>query len=301
MVRAAIWVAVTAAAGYLGAVIYSGWADVAAGVSQIGAGGLAVALLLSLANYGARYLRWQIVLANIGHRIPHRENMAIYLSGFALTATPGKAGELIRSTLLSKHGVPYPHSFAAFVGERLADLLGVLVIAAIGLSGFEQLRGWIIGGFAVVAVAIAGAWLAGRTTKNTGRLASFLEAVRSSVSRRTLAPILILSVIGWAAEAYAFALIANWLGCGISELQALFIFSFSMMAGAASFLPGGLGGTEAAMLSLLALAGSDPARAVAATVVIRLTTLWFAVAIGLAVMASSKPASLLSSCEGFKK
>ena len=48
-----------------------------------------------------------------------------------------------------------------------------------------------------------------------------------------------------------------------------------------SFVPGGLGGTELVMGSLLIVAGVDAPVAVSAVIICRLATLWFAVAIGL--------------------
>jgi uncharacterized protein (TIRG00374 family) len=48
-----------------------------------------------------------------------------------------------------------------------------------------------------------------------------------------------------------------------------------------SFTPGGLGSTEGVMAALLMFKGIGSAEAIGATVLIRMTTLWFAVAIGL--------------------
>ena len=45
-------------------------------------------------------------------------------------------------------------------------------------------------------------------------------------------------------------------------------------------LPGGLGGVEATMMALLLALGTSPDIGLAATAVIRLTTLWFAVGLG---------------------
>jgi uncharacterized protein (TIRG00374 family) len=53
-----------------------------------------------------------------------------------------------------------------------------------------------------------------------------------------------------------------------------------MLAGALSFMPGGLGGAEVVMAGLLIVAGMAESQAIAATVIIRLSTLWFAVALG---------------------
>jgi uncharacterized protein (TIRG00374 family) len=69
---------------------------------------------------------------------------------------------------------------------------------------------------------------------------------------------------------------------------AIFVCALSMLAGALSFLPGGLGGAEAVMVSLLVLKCMSMPAAIAATVFIRLATLWFAVLIGLVALIRSR-------------
>jgi uncharacterized protein (TIRG00374 family) len=61
----------------------------------------------------------------------------------------------------------------------------------------------------------------------------------------------------------------------------VFIFAFAMMVGAISVLPGGLGSTEATMIGLLVTQHVGFDVAVVATAVVRVTTLWFAVSLGL--------------------
>jgi uncharacterized protein (TIRG00374 family) len=70
----------------------------------------------------------------------------------------------------------------------------------------------------------------------------------------------------------------------------VFVYALSMLAGALSFMPGGLGGAEGVMVALLLWQGMGNADAVATTILIRLTTLWFAVCIGLgsALVTSSR-------------
>jgi uncharacterized membrane protein YbhN (UPF0104 family) len=64
---------------------------------------------------------------------------------------------------------------------------------------------------------------------------------------------------------------------------AVFVLAFSTAVGGASTQPGGLGAAEAtiAILLSLVLPGSQPAVISAATLLIRLATLWFGVALGL--------------------
>src|SRR5690606_28338431 len=80
----------------------------------------------------------------------------------------------------------------------------------------------------------------------------------------------VISVIAWGAEALAFYWMLGWLGADISLSFAIFVYALSMLAGALSFLPGGLGGAEAVMVSLLVLKGMTMPAAIAATVFIRL-------------------------------
>ena len=58
------------------------------------------------------------------------------------------------------------------------------------------------------------------------------------------------------------------------------IYAIAVLAGVLSFLPGGLGSTEAVMGVLLVAFGADGSAAVAITLLCRVATLWFAVALG---------------------
>ncbi|MFZ6019822.1 MAG: lysylphosphatidylglycerol synthase domain-containing protein, partial [Chloroflexota bacterium] len=70
--------------------------------------------------------------------------------------------------------------------------------------------------------------------------------------------------------------------------NAVFILAFSTVVGAVSALPGGLGASEASIAGMLVLVGgAAPAIASAATVIIRLATLWFGVSLGLITWAFS--------------
>ena len=64
-------------------------------------------------------------------------------------------------------------------------------------------------------------------------------------------------------------------------IQALPIYAVATLVGAVTALPGGMIGTEGSMLALLQQSGAAKSAASASTVLIRLVTLWFAVAIGL--------------------
>lgn len=281
--------------GYLLFSLLAGWKDVLSAFLMIGISGTFLALALSVLNYGLRFYRWNLYLSRLGHKVPLADNLRIYLSGFALTTTPGKAGEAFRSVLLRRHDVPVTSSLAAFVTERLSDLLAVVLLALIGLSQYPQARGVVLFGLGCVLVTLIlisleqpilriRQWAeqkSGRLYKLVAQAGLMLEQARSCHSLGLITFTTAISVIAWAAEAFALYLILLWMGTDISLSFAVFTYSLSMLAGALSFLPGGLGGAEAVMISLLVSQGLDAPVAIAATVFIRLTTLWFAVVIGL--------------------
>ena len=105
--RALLLVVLLSAAGYLAFSLWGGWQEVVAAVIRVGLAGTAIALLLSLVNYGLRFLRWQKYLALLGHRVYWPESLRIYIAGFGLTVLPVKVGETIRSVFLKRHGVSY--------------------------------------------------------------------------------------------------------------------------------------------------------------------------------------------------
>src|SRR5439155_14494076 len=99
-------------------------------------------------------------------------------------------------------------------------------------------------------------------------------------------PLVVASLIAtgsWFFECLAFwAVVRGFPGASVGLRAATFIYSTMTVAGALSFLPGGLGVTEAGMLALLVKKfAMARGAAAAATFVTRAATLWFAVALGL--------------------
>jgi uncharacterized protein (TIRG00374 family) len=71
------------------------------------------------------------------------------------------------------------------------------------------------------------------------------------------------------------------MGHEIALATAVGIYALGILAGALSFIPGGLGSTEAVLILLLLVAGLDTPDAAAATLICRVATLWFAVLLGI--------------------
>lgn len=287
------------AGGYGLFTLWGGWGDVAEAIRRVTWLDVAVLLGLSLVNYGLRFLRWHGYLKRLRHPVPWGFNLHAYLTGFALTTTPGKAGEALRGVFLKPRGVPYTVSVGALFAERFADLITVVLLCLPGLWFYPPAQPWVIAALLglplLMWVLQREVWLArveqrivasrgGRLatllthTLHTVRQAGRLFAVGSMISA------LALGLVAWGAEALAFSYLLGQMGLAVPVSIAIFIYAFAMLVGALSFLPGGLGGAEVTMALLLVLNGATPAEAATATLVIRLATLWFAVAIGLGAL-----------------
>lgn len=298
--HALLLVVMLSVTGYLGFALWSGWADVVSAIAEVGWLVIGAALLLSLLNYSLRFVRWQLYLSQLGHVLPWREHFRIYMAGFSMTIVPGKVGETIRSIFLKAHGVDYAKSVAVFFSEQASNLISMLILAAFGAWIYPAAQPFVL---ILSAVLITGLVIL-QQTNLLERLNHFLQhwlspkpaalahALITTVlhaGRCLRLPVLslglVIGIIAWGVEGVALYFMLQTLGSDISLQTTLFIYAFSMLVGAVSFLPGGLGGVEATMIGLLMYHQLDQAHAVAVTLLIRLTTLWFAIALGgLAMM-----------------
>jgi uncharacterized protein (TIRG00374 family) len=306
-VKAAAITAAAAAAIYLIAVLWAGRAAVGAALKMVSPDLLLALLALSALNYGLRFARWHYYLRRLGSSIAIHHNLKIYIGGFALTTTPGKAGEMARSLWLRPYGVPAAASLAAFLAERLQDFLTIVLLSSLGASLYRGGRWLLLASFALVLAsmlivcvpAISRVFLNALAARSGSlralgqRIAQILSFTRGCLTPRSFIVGLALGLIAWTAEACAFALLLQALGVPLPLQSAIAVYSLSMLAGAASFMPGGLGGSEATMILLLTLFKIPVALAVSATLLIRLTTLWFAVFLGIIALSirSKAPAA----------
>ena len=252
-------------------------------------------LALSLVNYVLRYVRWELYLSRLGVRLSRLKSLAVFLVGFLLSVTPGKAGELGKAWLVRElGGGPARRVVPAVLAERLTDLLGVLVLIALGVLPFQGgpwIAGLLLSGLAAVVLAFTWRPLAGLVF----RLAAKLPVVKTRIThlmemyetlRSLLAPGLLLgavalSVVAWGAEGVGFWLVVRAYAPDSSLLAGIFNYTGSNVIGSLSMLPGGLGAAEGSMTALLHAQGLDTADANLITLVVRGATLWFAVVLGL--------------------
>jgi len=119
----------------------------------------------------------------------------------------------------------------------------------------------------------------------TPRLREAYDSLFTMTRPAPLAVGTVLSTLAWALEVGALgAVLAGFDGVSLPWDATAFAYSASTIAGALAMMPGGLGVTEAGMTGLLEALGDEamtPAVATAATMLVRVATLWWAEAVGL--------------------
>lgn len=286
------------AVGLIGIAAATGWRESVEAITRLTGAQLAFLLGLSLINYGFRCLRWHVYTGAMNIPTSLITDIRHYLGGFALTATPGRIGELIRLRWIwLETGIRADRTASLVLIDRAADLaaVGLLLAGCIAVSSAGLQGGWTVAAIAVVISIIVTRpalfrWMITLGWKTVGRFPKLFGSVRRAANGLHIFsrpgvffPATILGVLGWFAEGIAFFLLLVWMGADISLSLALAIFFLSVLTGGATGLPGGIGGAEAAMIGALSLKGIPLEIALPATAVIRLTTLWFAILVGLAV------------------
>ncbi len=281
-------------------VLLTGWQDAVRAVTSLGPVKLLALSGLALAHYMIRAFRWHLMVRTGGVTTSWRQNALHFFGGFAMTATPGRVGELVRLRwLMRATGQGFGHLLPIAFADRAIELASIVALIALALTATS------LGSDAVwwvLAAGLALVWIACRPSMllkavnalyvTFGRRKARLFVKLRRLTRRLdpfmhlpiFLPVLGLGCVGWAFEGLAFWLLLDWLRIEIGLATATAIFLTAVLSGALSGLPGGLGGTEATSVALLSLQGVPLEIAVLATAIIRIATLWFAVAIGFVVM-----------------
>ncbi len=286
---------------YMGLVLYADWRTLRATLADFPWGWLPAVLGLTLLNYGGRLLKWHWYLRLIGVKITPATSVRIFGVGMLMVMTPGKVGEFLKSYMVKNvTGTPMSITAPVVLAERATDGLAMLILAGVGLFAFHNttmrlvaavaLLG-ILGIILVIQIRPLALWMLrlGERLPLIKRFAhslhEFYESSYTLFRPRNLTIAVGIGTLSWLCEGLAYYLVL--LGVGVQPtldhaLVAVFIFSISTVVGAVIATPGGLGGTEGALVALagqILELGRSPASA--AALLVRFATLWFGVALGV--------------------
>jgi uncharacterized protein (TIRG00374 family) len=111
------------------------WNLAAAAMERLRWPWLLLSLVMAFASYYGRALRWAVFLKPLKPRPSIRNLLSATVIGFAAITLFGRPGELVRPYLIAvKERVPVSSQFAAWLLERIFDLLMALLIFGFALT-----------------------------------------------------------------------------------------------------------------------------------------------------------------------
>lgn len=305
---------------------------------------LAPVLALKVLNWALRYLEWRYFLGVIGVRtvrglsqppppnpaapaIRERDSLILWLSGLAMSISPGKLAEVLKALIL-KHlsGVDFARAAPVVFMERLVDGLAIVpmtTVAMIALGdaleagdvSLRYVRAVLIGvtvtlgagmvlvqfrGLAERVLALVSTWPLLRRVAEP--LRTLYASVYDLIKLRHLMPTVLLGIGAYSTDAFGFYLILRGLGvAGSWQLlaQATFILGFSVLVASLSTLPGGAGGRDVTVGALLiGVVGLNKTDAGTGTFLIGLFQLWVGVALALVLIALFRRTLFPAALEG---
>ncbi len=285
------------------------WAEVKSADSTL----IGLSALITMVTMALRAVRWQYLLAPIGHAgfAPAFRTTTI---GFAASAVlPARAGEVIRPYLLARQaGLSATATFATIIIERLLDAVTcVLLLASFVvlfdpgmdradsvLYGLVEAGGVVVGGGALLMLGFM--FVAARDPRAVSRLAYKVEhllpgrvthALANGLLRfaegcavvrtpRRLAAALLLSLPVWLAIAAGIWTVTEAFGIGI-PFTGTFLIIALLVVGVSVPTPGGVGGFEyAVQIALTSFYGVPNDRAVGTALVLHVVSLLPVVVVG---------------------
>jgi len=271
---------------------------------------IVAALLIATFNMFFRAMRWKFLLKEIGINLPLKRGFPVFMASmFISNVTPGKTGDPFRSYLLKKReGAHFSRSISSVIVERIADILILIAMSAVGIFFIQNFRfagilNIVIAAYIILIVfVIAVGTNSGRVEYFFGLLmkmfawlpsvkrfqASFKDkAIIFSESflmyrRATTIAWLPLATAGiWLLDGTVGYLAFQAIGIGVNFWMLAFIMAVSVLIGVATSLPGGIGSADAVMAILTSsLFYAQLPIATAGVLLFRLLTIWYSIMVG---------------------
>jgi len=257
-----------------------------------------IMLLVSL-SWCVLFLRWTLLLKNLNISVPAKSNFIIFISSFSLSVTPGALGELIKSKLLkNKFNIPISKTAPLVLIERTYDLIGAIIVSSFGINYIES-GNIVLLIFTIILVSLI-VLLRSKIVftkllllfekikflKNKiNSISNSYDSIQPSLNPKIFVSSTLLSIIYWMLMGTSSYLVLLALNVDtISYFHMISIYSSSVIIGAASLIPGGVGIAEGSIAGLLTLGGVEISIVFVIGILVRIFTLWYGVTVGFILL-----------------
>ncbi len=229
--------------------------------------GLALAIITAVINILLRWVRWHFLTRSTGARLTVHDSFLIYLVTLPAVLTPFYVGELLRAPLLGKK---YPRHridivYIWFI-ERSSDMLALSLFIALG-----NRSGKILLVFGLLwLIIIAGI-----------RFRFRLNKLRNWPKFSTIMVVMGITIPSWIMPGLALSGILYIMNSPLTLVSSLGAFADTTILGGITGIPLGIGVTGSLLVQRLQLLSVGLSESVLGTLVFRMGTGWFAVALGI--------------------
>jgi len=268
---------------------------------------MTLGLLVFVLYLFVRSLRWHLMLKTTKDDIKLREFIPVYFLNFLISnVTPGRSGEVVAPFLMKQHiGSSTGMGFSVVLVDRIVDILFIVGTAILGfiyyilstdLPQSINIAFYIAIAVLIVMVGImvmAALWQKGvsafatvftnlffrkRQKQLLEGLSSFYDGLKTV---RTVMPKLVAyAILSWFLLALSYFLrIRAILYSPLLPITSCWIISICI--GMATFIPSGLGSSQASFAYLISTAGGDFAQATAAALLAKFVALCVIFSLGL--------------------
>ncbi len=200
-------------------------------------------------------LRWIYLLKKVCKKeINYNKSLLIHFSSFSFIITPGKAGDVLKSWMMKKScGTSHSEVLPVILMERLTDIISLFLLSLLWFLKYMRTIYFLF----VVSSILLGFIIF--TNDNVLNFLSnrFLKTKTALINLKNLSkPNIIfvssfLDTIAWIFDAFIFLIILKINNINLNFFVAVSLYTFSILLGALSFIPGGLGSTEIVMGAIL--------------------------------------------------
>lgn len=256
-------------------------------------------LFLVLLSWITLFFRWTLLLKNLNVSIPLKSNFVIYISSFALSATPGALGEIVKSKLLkNKFKIPISKTAPLIIIERIYDLIAAIIVSSFGINYIESGNIALLIFTTVLTTLIVLLRSKIIFTKllllfkkikflqnKINTISDSYDSIQPSLNPKIFISSTVLSVIYWMLMGTSAYLVLLALDVDvIGYFHMISIYSSSIIIAAASLMPGGVGVAEGSIAGLLTLGGVEISISFMIAILVRIFTLWCGVIVGLILL-----------------
>ncbi|MBC8250635.1 MAG: flippase-like domain-containing protein [Candidatus Nitrosopelagicus sp.] len=254
-------------------------------------------LILSLVTISwiPLFFKWHMLLKNSKLDVPIKKSLLVFLAGSAFEITPGQVGALMKSQILkTSSNIPRTKTIPVIMVEKVYDMISAICASIIGIIILELDPILIFVAIVSLTIIFFFMYYKPATEKFFNRLvklkffskhieniSEFHKIVKEATSLKISILSITLGILYWfIIGAATYVILLSFDIDVLNYLQIVSIYTTSILLGAISFVPAGIGITEVSITGLFAINGINISTALMLSVMIRILTLWYSVIIG---------------------